>query len=334
VDELTLQRYCNFFRTLRDAGIELMVTLNHFVHPDDFDWKDPESIERMVNFAERVAEPLYQAGIRDIIVTNELAVMAVQSHVMGKFPPYKTFDIEGACQVMENMLRAQVAVYQRLKPLHPDFQISPTHDPIRFRNFHKCNPLWAPGEKIMCHYLTEIFHAAVMRFLQTGKFSCQVPFRANYSFEIPEFVTRRPYDKIGLQYYTDPLLKFPSGSATRVEGENLSTYKYRMYPQGIATALEEFATLGVPIDITEVGIDKGVNKNGNDQERIAYFTKLFQAVQKAIDHGVDVRSMHFWTKNRSWEWNNTEVDFAFTPETTTWLQGCLAAARAPAQAVV
>jgi beta-glucosidase/6-phospho-beta-glucosidase/beta-galactosidase len=149
-------------------------------------------------------------------------VQVLQGHLMANFPPFRKFDLEGGCKMAENMMLAHTKAYKELKVLFPDFEIGLTHDPIRFRNYHKCNPLWVPQEKIFAHYLTEITHSAYMRLVQTGKFELKVPFLANELFEILEFAEKatRPLDFIGGQYYTDPLLQFPWGSVTRNADES------------------------------------------------------------------------------------------------------------------
>jgi hypothetical protein len=39
---------------------------------------------------------------------------------------------------------------------------------------------------------------------------------------------------------------------------------------------------------------------------------VFQAAQVAIDHGIDLRSIYWWTRDRSWEWHaQMKVDFSW-----------------------
>lgn len=302
IDQIALQHYRNFCRSLRQNGIEPMVTLDHFSTPDTFSWERAEDIDGFVRYAESISDALYEEGVRKIVTINEPTVVAFQGWVMGEFPPHKTLDFEGAGRVLEHMMRAHTKVYEKLKARHPDFEIGLTHDSIRFRNFHKNHPIWSLPERLICHYLTEINHTAILRFFQTGKFSLKVPFFANYTFELPQ---KPPLDFIGLQYYTDPLLKFSlSGgeSVTREPEERLATYQYRTYPQGLASLLEEFKTLGVPIDLTEIGIDTGINTDSTDRERIRYFDRVFQVVQKALENGIPVRSLYFWTLIDNLEW--------------------------------
>ncbi len=311
-DPHVVAHYREFCRALKSQGIEPMATLHHFSDPLYFSWERKEDIEGFVRYAEQASEFLYEEGVRKIITINEPTVLAFQGWVMGAFPPHRTMDFKKVGIVLEHMMRAHTQTYEALKARHPDFEIGLSHDPIRFRHFHKMHPLWAPMEKIICHYLTEMNHSALMRFLETGKFSLNIPFSANHTFALP---TKPPLDFIGLQYYTDPLLKLSFGkgeSVTRELDEKLTSYQYRMYPQGLASILEEMRSLGVPIDLTEIGIDTGINKDLEDKERICYFEKIFQVIQKAKDNGVPIRSLYFWTLIDNLEWYKSwDVRFGF-----------------------
>jgi beta-glucosidase len=325
-DETAVKHYVQFVRALKENNIEPMVTLSHFAEPSYFNWERREDIDGFVAFASKIAEPLYQAGVRKIVTINEPTVVAFQSKIMGEFPPNHKLDFEGAGRILENMIRAHTQVYHALKKVHFDFEIGLAQDPIRFRHYHKFNPLWTPAEKLVCHYLTELNHTAFFKLLQTGKFSLKVPFRTNYTFDLQQVP---PLDFIGLQYYTDPLLKFSlSGgkSVTRDKRDKLTSYGYRPYPQGLASALEEFSRLKnpngqpLPIEITELGIDIGINRDAADVERIRYFDRLFQVIKKALNQGINIRSAYFWAgTGDNFEWPKAfQVRFglySFDPET-------------------
>ena len=308
-DQSAIEHYVNFAVLLKKNNIEPMVTLSHFAEPTYFSWENPGDIEGFVKFAETLAMPLYDAGVRKIVTINEPTVFAFQGFVRGEFPPYHIRDFEGAAHVLENMIRAHTKVYIALKTLHSDFEIGLAQDPMRFRNYHKYNPVLTAIEKVVCYYLTMVNHTAFFELLQTGKFSLNVPFHVNYTFELEG---PPPLDFIGLQYYSDPLvsLSLTGGeSVTRVEGENITSRGYRAYPQGLASALEEFSHLKtpdgspVPIDLTEIGIDTGLNHDERDLERIQYFGRIFQVIEKARSCGIPVRSIYFWSATGdSLEW--------------------------------
>jgi beta-glucosidase len=142
-----------------------------------------------------------------------------------------------------------------------------------------------------------------MEALKTGTVALKIPFLCNYEKRLEQPV---PFDFIGLQYYTDPLLKISlSGgdSVTRVSGEKVCAYRYRTYPQGLASAIEEMSAFDKPIDLTEIGMDTGINKGDDDHERIAYFNKIFQVVQRALDARMPVRSMMLWTLIDNFDWH-------------------------------
>lgn len=299
-DPSALSHYRNFCRQLKNFGIQPLVSIHHFTDPTYFSWEGLEDRDGFVAYATAMAEFLYKEGVRKILVVNEPSVIAFQGWVMGEFPPHRIADFEGAARVLENLLRAHAEVYALVKTSCPDMEIGVCHNPIRFRYFHKNHPLWSPVERLLCHYLTEITHTAVMRLFQTGEFSLRIPFRTNYTFSIPNF----PMDFIGLQYYTDPLLQCSFSGVRSVAREiGLTTYQYRAYPQGLSSALEECRSLKVPIDLTEIGIDTGINKNTMDRERILYFDKIFQVVEKALTQGIEVRSLYFWTLIDNLEWH-------------------------------
>lgn len=300
IDEGCLDHYRDFCLALQKHQIEPMVTLHHFTDPSYFSWERADDISGFVDYAVAVSEALYDVGVRKIITINEPTVVAFQGWVMGEFPPHHKMDFEGAAHVLEHMMQAHVRIYNALKSRYPDLEIGISHDPIRFRHYHKYNPFFSPMEKSICHYLTELNHSALMRFFQTGKFSLYVPFFTNYTFEHP---TPPPLDFIGLQYYTDPLIRIPYGSVSRVEGEKLTSYQFRPYPQGLASALDELSSLNIPIDLTEIGIDTGINQETDDRERIQYFDRIFQVVERAIQEGVNVRSLYFWTLIDNLEWH-------------------------------
>ncbi len=338
-DQEALQHYRHFCRKLKAKGIEPMVTLYHFNDPLYFSWERLEDVEGFVRYAEAVSEVLYAEGVRKIITINEPTIVVFQGWVQGAFPPHRKGDFKGAGLALKHMMLAHDLVYEVLKQRHPDFEIGIAHNPLRFEYYHKWNPLYSPAERVVCHYLTEIYHGAFMRFFKTGIFTLNIPFLTKQSFTRP----KRPHlDFIGLQYYTDPLIKLSmtgAKSASRIPEEKLTSYDYRTFPEGLASALEELRALNVPIELTEIGIDTGINTDSNDQARILYFDKIFQVIQKAIDDGVPVRALYFWTLIDNLEWLKAwSVRFGFysfdpatgkvTPRSVcAWLKNCVAKRR-------
>lgn len=301
--EAAFERISHFCEQLIQEGITPIVTLEHFSRPLYQTFETEEGIRSFVRYTERITDRLYQAGVRRIVTFNEVGVEPFQSYIMGEFPPYHRADFEGAARFFTNMMKAHTRVYQAVKAAHPDLEVGFSHDPIRFRHFHKYHPIWSPIERLVCKVLTAVNHTMVMDALRTGSVTLKIPFLCNYNVQLREPI---PFDFIGLQYYTDPLVKlslFGGESATRVPEEKTTAYLFRQYPQGLASAIDEMSAFGKPIDLTEIGIDTGVNKGDDDHERIAYFNKIFQVVQRALNEGKQVRSLEFWTLIDNFDWH-------------------------------
>ncbi len=319
--EKALKAYRERLRAMKKAGIHPLATLHHFTDPLWFaekgGWEKEENIEGHVLYAEKACELLYQEGVRKICTFNELSVMLMQGYFFGEFPPARPRDLKRGVGAIKNMLKAHILIYERVKKRYPEMKIGITHNPVRFRPYH-CWHFLAPLERILAHYLTEINHGAFIRFFKTGKFRLKVPFLVDASFT---FSGGFPLDFFGLQYYTDPLLKASFKgieSATYEKGEKMSSYQYRAFPQGLASALEEARALKtpegtpMPIEITEIGIDIGINHDHEDKERICYFDRLFQVMQLALSDGVPLQSAYFWTKRDNAEWHKGwDVRFGF-----------------------
>lgn len=313
--EAALQKITDFCDALILRGIEPIVTLEHNSYPLYQNLDSAAGRESFVAYAITVTEKLYQAGVRKVITFNEIGVDPFQGYLMGDFPPYHKGDFKGAALRFTNIMKTHGQVYHALKSRFPDLEIGISHDPIRFRFYHKINPLFSSIERLVCKYFTDTNHTMVMTCLKTGEIRLKVPFLANYRAHLDE---PPPFDFFGLQYYTDPLVYVSlrgGDSVTRVPGERTTNYRYRMYPQGLASALQECAALGRPVDLTEIGIDNGVNHSTNEAERIAYFEKILQVIQKAIHENINIRSLHFWTliDNFDWHqgWDCPEIRFGF-----------------------
>ena len=300
-----LQKICLLFN---QNGIEMMVTLDHFNHPLYQNLDTEEGINSFTNYAVKVSKLLYAEGVRKIMTFNEIGVEPFEGHIHGDHPPCHKWDFEGAAKTLENILKAHTKTYHALKAIHPDLAIGLSHDPIRFRHYNKWLPVLSHVERMVCRYLTKANHEMVMSCLKNGHAHVKVPFCANYEIRLSE---KPPLDFIGLQYYTDPLLNFlkaipdeKNASVTRNEDEGVSSYRFRLYAQGLASAILELSKLNIPIHLSEIGIDTGVDKDGTDLTRMRYFGKIFQVVQKAIDLNMDIRSLYLWTLIDNFDWSH------------------------------
>jgi len=119
IDQAALQHYVNLVDELLAQGIQPMITLHHFTHPIWFEdlggFEKQENIEHFVKFSEVVFNAL-QDKVKQWCTINEPGVYMYDAYLTGMFPPGKQ-DPLLAAQVLENLMRAHVQVYRKIKSL-------------------------------------------------------------------------------------------------------------------------------------------------------------------------------------------------------------------------
>ncbi|EFJ47488.1 hypothetical protein VOLCADRAFT_120960 [Volvox carteri f. nagariensis] len=119
VDEIAVQRYRDILDRCLEAGLEPMVTLHHFVHPQWF--------EALGGF-ER------EENITLIATFNEPTCAAFTGHIVGVHAPGRRGAVRGAGLVLLHMLRAHSAAYRAIKqePGGQEMRVGLVHQKIRF----------------------------------------------------------------------------------------------------------------------------------------------------------------------------------------------------------
>jgi beta-glucosidase len=135
VDEDAARGYADRVAMLRRAGVEPIVTLQHFTHPawlgPDL-WLDPRSpelfAEYVVSAARAVQSSLVARGARPItrwVTINEPNMLALASYGAGVFPHVKPALLEGsplgaarALLALDHLATAHVRAYDALHALH------------------------------------------------------------------------------------------------------------------------------------------------------------------------------------------------------------------------
>lgn len=127
-----IDHYVQLCTQLRQMGIEPMITLHHFTHPQWFEHKggfaNEANIDYFVRFCRYVFTHL-SSQVKLWCTINEIGPFAFQGYIQGVFPPGKRFDLYAACTVMRTMILAHCAVYDALKQLPggKDAQIGLVH---------------------------------------------------------------------------------------------------------------------------------------------------------------------------------------------------------------
>ncbi len=123
-DDTAFERYRDILRACRERGLEPLVTLHHFTHPgwlgDEF-WLQPDAPE---HFAVWVARAVRELGpfVNRWVTLNEINVYALQSFMVGAFPPGARLSTGKTVRALDHLLTAHVLAYAEIHAQQPDAQ--------------------------------------------------------------------------------------------------------------------------------------------------------------------------------------------------------------------
>ena len=82
--------------------------------------------------------------------------------------------------------------------------------------------------------------------------------------------------------------------------EIMTDMPYPIYPEGLYHAIVELSETGLPIYITENGID---DRDQDDWRRDKWIREYLKMVSLAIEDGYDVRGFYYWSLTDNFEWD-------------------------------
>jgi beta-glucosidase len=298
------ERYRQWAHTLRSQGIEPMVTLYHFTLPrwvaESGGWENPDTLEAFERFSGRVAE-LLGADVDWWCTINEPNVYAVFGYMDGVWPPGRK-DTVATAHVLANLLEAHARAARQLRA-HDTVDadgdgratlISLAHHVRVFQ------PASGSTTDVAVAGLTDdFFNESVPNALRTGRVSLFVPGSVSLERDVPDL--KGSIDYLGLNYYTRDHVRqdtspsfshkyVPSGYATNDLG-------WEFYPEGLYLLLKRYAALGLPLVVTENGMD---DRTG--EHRPYYLRSHLYAVEQAVAEGVPVRGYFHWSLIDNFEW--------------------------------
>ncbi len=310
-----------YIDALKENGIEPIITLYHWVHPQWFAALDAwEHEENIVHFVRYSLEVFKRFGhkVRYWATINEPTVVSVCGYVLGTHAPGKkdhasmlrpflpetmlspiAHNYHLAGTVLGNLFKAHVETYQALKamPHGEQAQISIVHQVAHFDAKIKdgVGSLLNPLSKMLARQFNKNFgHAVFMKFFTTGHFKYEVPGQAPVEF----FDARAPQalDFIGLNFYAD--MTFGPAPECYAHEEQTDMAMWAIRPHTLYRAIKEMSALQVPIIITENGIC-----DAKDDRREKWIVGYSNAVMKAIEDGYDVQGYCYWSLLDNFEWN-------------------------------
>ena len=294
-DEGALDQYRQMLIGLQERKMTPMVTLHHFSEPlwvaEMGGWENETVVELFAAFVRKTVEAL-MPYCRLWVTINEPNVFAFGAYIDGVFPPGKK-DWKSALRVLQHMILAHARAYQVIHDLQSEARVGIA---INYRGFKPASGL--PGDRAMAKLHQQLFNNLFPQALQTGEFNAVFK-----KLTLPEAAGTQ--DFLGLNYYTSENVRFnlfkPGQFFTRrfyPADARLSESGFIAHdPSGMIDAVKWGHQFGVPMIITENGVD-----DGEDDLRPQYILEHLHALWRVINDNYPVEGYFHWTLVDNFEW--------------------------------
>jgi beta-glucosidase len=294
-DEDALAFYREMLSGMRARGLVPMVTLHHFTNPiwlaEQGGWENENVVARFEAFARKTVAAL-KDGVDLWCTINEPNVYAYCAFASDAFPPGRK-DFRAALRVMRNQILAHAAAYHAIHDIQPQAQAGIV---IQYRGMkpHSANPL----DSLTAGLQSRLFNDLIPWALRDGRL--RFPLEGGRTPAVAG-----TQDFIGLNYYCYDHVSFDLrkpgelfGRRFYPEGADLSDIGWNAnMPEGMVPAIRWAHSFGVPIYITENGIEDEA-----DTIRPRYLVRHLHQVWKAVNLGFPVRGYFHWSLLDNFEW--------------------------------
>jgi len=306
-DAAAVQHYRKILEDLRQRGLQVCLTLNHWVVPQWFaqagSWLHPRALVQWDAFVRLVVREL--GDLVDLWVTvNEPMVPVLAGYLAAHHPPCER-NLLAASRVFTRLLHAHARAY---RIIHEMLSRAPNGGPVMvgfagayqlFEPYHLAG--WRRWLELpLARVLRQGSYFAWDRSVLTGR--VQPPYGVGQN--VPDLLGS--VDFVGVNYYMRvsvdirpaTLSNIKSGGYVAPPGIEVSEMGWQIYPPGFHDVLLEVTrNFGVPIYVTE----NGCADSGDDMRR-RYLVSHWAQMHRAIRHGADVRGYMHWTYCDNFEW--------------------------------
>ncbi len=311
-DDAALAHYREMLRGLRQRGLRPMVTLHHFTNPlwllEQGGWQSEQVVGRFDHFTRKVVGAL--GDLVDLWCTiNEPNVYAYSAYGEGAWPPGRR-DVRATFRVMRNMLQAHAAAYHAIHELQPSAQVGIAQH-VRGMRADTAWPLDAAAARLQ----SAVFNESFVLPLRDGR--VRFPLGGGRDRRLAGTL-----DYPGLNYYTRDQVRFDLSLPGQLFGRRFfapgaevsPTGFIANEPEGLYAFLRWGHRLGLPIYITENGVEDAA-----DKLRPRYLIQHLHQVWRAVNFAWPVRGYFHWSlvDNFEWErgWTQRFGLWALDPET-------------------
>ena len=295
-DESAIEHYREMVRGLVERGMTPIVTLQHYTIPiwaeEQGGWLNQKISAQFATYCRKVVDALREY-VNLWVTINEPNALAFHSYVEGTFPPGKQ-DIRLGIQGMITMVRAHAAAYQAIHETQNEAHVGIA---LYYRGLEPAHS-WLPLDRLVRNIYNGFFNEFFPSLLKTGR----ARFPLSYTY-IPE--AKGTQDFFGLNYYTREFVAFDPSKVGELFGkrfflpgaETSKSGQIANAPQGMFDAIQWALQFGIPIIITENGID-----DADDDLRPRYLIQHLHQVWRAVNFNYPVKGYFHWSLVDNFEW--------------------------------
>jgi beta-glucosidase len=294
-NESAIERYRQMVQWLVEHHMTPMVTLHHFTDPlwltEKCGWEFEEAPQLFNKYVAKIVDALKEYV--DLWCTiNEPNVYVGEGYLWGTYPPGKS-DLKTATFVLSNLVRAHALAYRTIHSIQPSARVGIAihHSPM----FPKRK--WFLPDRWIASFLGYTWNDSVPMAMTNGilKF-------LGKKITIPE--AAHTLDFFGFNYYDTQEVKFTlkasdffSERTYPREAEVSEHGDFACFPPGMFESLKWAKTYGLPIYITENGIE-----DTNDTLRPRYLLQHIHQLWRGVNFNWQVKGYFHWSLVDNFEW--------------------------------
>jgi beta-glucosidase len=266
-DEAVMDHYEKIFQSAKYHGLTVFLTLHHYTNPLWFAKKGgfskKQNLGHFLNYAKKMVAR-YSQYVDFWVTINEPELYAMQSYLVGTFPPQKK-NLFLTLRTVNNLISAHNELSVYIKQNYPA--------PVSMA-FNQVD-LEPSG------FLGEFAVRTVRYFANSYILSRTIKF----------------CDFIGVNYYFHHHLSILGWRRHSAHKHELTDRGWGIHPEGMEPVLMGLKDFGKPIYILENGL-----ADAKDSRREKYIKDNLYYVHKAISRGADVRGYLHWSLTDNFEW--------------------------------
>lgn len=299
-----MREYVSILVSIRDKGLEPMLTLYHWPTPTHLlkmdakenisagAWEHADvlthfrfyiknvvkylsdkdfikEVMRRDGFGKEKQERFAEEGlVRYFISVNEPINLLLPTYILGLFPPFKKFRFDLVKKILTKVADAHDIAIDEIR----NSNLQTARGPLKIGAAHN----WTFFEGIFSRFSHSLINSRLAKRFEESK---------------------NKTDFIGLHYYFRMKLS-PFGRSRKVYGDN--PYFGDVHPPGILKVLKEMHKEypGKDIFITEFGFS-----DSHGLRRPFWILETMRYVIEALEQGIPVKGMLLWTLVNNFEWN-------------------------------